>query len=120
MVPGFFLPYLSPHFKEGSYAHIAEQCERAVPALGDRVYSVSFVRGGTFWIATVGKHLRGRKPMRRKQAGQWRDIFDSALVLAIFPGDPYIVVTCPGGNSCFRGTRIYTNPRGVQLFVMEG
>jgi hypothetical protein len=119
MIPGFFVPYLSPEFKEASYAHIAEQCERAVPAVGDRVYSVSFVRGGTLWTATVGEHLRGRKPMRRKQAGQWRDIFDSALVLAIFPGDPYVVVTCPGGNSRFRGTRIYVIPREVELFVVK-
>ena len=121
MAPRFFLPYLSQEAEEASFAHIARQCERTVPAPGARVYSISFERGGITWIATVGEQLRGRKPIRvkRKETGQWRDIRDTALVLAIFPGEPYIVVTRPGSNSHFRGTKVYATPTGVWLFSLE-
>ena len=121
MAPRFFLPYLSRESEEASFAHLAQQCERAVPAPGARVCSISFERSGITWIARVGERLRGRKPIRfkRKETGQWRDIRDTALVLAIFPGEPYIVVTYPGGNSHFRGNRLYATPTGVELFSLE-
>ena len=121
MARRFFIPYLSPEMEEASFAHIAGQCERAVPAPGARVYSISFERGGITWIATVGEQLRGRKPIRfkRQETGQWRDIRDTALVLAILPGEPYIVVTYPGSNSHFRGNRFYANPTGVELFSLD-
>ena len=121
MAPRFFIPYLSPEIEEASFAQIAQQCERAVPAPGARVYSISFDRGGITWIATVGEQLRGRKPIRfkRKDTGRWRDIRDTALVLAVLPGEPYIVVTYPGSNSHFRGHRVYAIPTGVELFSLE-
>jgi hypothetical protein len=121
MAPRFFLPYLSPESEEASFAHLAKQCERAIPAPGAGVYSISFERGGTTWIATVGEQLRGRKPIRvkRNETGQWRHIRDTASVLAIFPGEPYIVVTHPGSNSHFRGTRVYATSTGVELFSLE-
>jgi hypothetical protein len=113
-MPAFFLPHCPVEHQEGSYAHIAKGCECDVPPEGKRVFSIGFEHGGIVWIATVGKNLRGRK---HKEDGRWRDIRDTALVLAIFPGEPYCVVIYPGSNSHFRGMRIYAIPTGVALFA---
>jgi hypothetical protein len=98
---------------------MAKGCECDVPPIGKRAFSISFEHGGIVWIATVGKNLRGRKSIlvKHKETGRWRDIHDTALVLAIFPGEPYCVVTYPGSNSHFRGMRIYAIPTGVALFA---
>jgi hypothetical protein len=98
---------------------MAKGSECDVPPIGKRVFSISFEHGGIVWIATVGRNLRGRKPVliKHKETGRWRDIRDTALVLAIFPGEPYCVVTYPGSNSHFRGMRIYAIPTGVGLFA---
>jgi hypothetical protein len=118
-MPAFFLPHCPVEHQEGSYAHMAKGCECDVPPIGKRAFSISFEHGGIVWIATVGKNLRGRKSIlvKHKETGRWRDIHDTALVLAIFPGEPYCVVTYPGSNSHFRGMRIYAIPTGVALFA---
>jgi hypothetical protein len=88
--PPFFLPFLPPELAEDAYAHMAEKCEKIAPDPRGRVYSVSFVHEGVVWVATVGKHLKGHRRGHRTTA---RLIKDPAMVLAIFPGTPYTIVT---------------------------
>jgi hypothetical protein len=86
----FFLPFLPPELAEASYAHIAERCDKIAPRPGDRVYSISFAHGRVVWVATVGKLLKGYRTGHRATPSF---IEDPAMVLAIFPGTPYCVVT---------------------------
>ena len=115
-MPAFFLPHCPSEFEEESYAHIAKRCDRKVPPIDRRIYSISFEHGGIVWTATVGEHLRGRKSVnvRNKETVQWQ-IDDPALILAIFPTVPYCVVTYSSAKSHF-GQIFYATPRGVELF----
>ena len=88
--PLFFLPFLPSELAEASYAHMAEKCDKIAPGPRGRVYSISFVHERVVWVATVGKHLKGHRPSHR---GTARLIEDPAMVLAIFPGTPYTIVT---------------------------
>jgi hypothetical protein len=88
--PLFFLPFLPPELVEASYAHMAEKCATIPPGPGGRVYSISFVHQGVVWVATVGKRLKGQTPGNGPLATL---IEDPAMVLAIFPGNPYWIVT---------------------------
>jgi hypothetical protein len=88
--PLFFLPFLPPELAEASYAYMADKCQQIAPGPGGRVYSISFVHQRVVWVATVGKRLRGRRPEHKATA---RLIEDPAMVLAIFPGTPYCIVT---------------------------
>ena len=67
-----------------------------------RIYSITFVHDGEEWTATVGEQLRGIKHRVTRSKGQQLErttpISDAAMVLAIFPGAPYIVVTDKGIN----------------------
>ena len=93
---------------------MAQACDREVPPIGKRIYSISFEHDGILWTATVGEHLRGRKSVRGKEAVEWH-IGDPALVLAIFPRVPYCIMTYSNGKSHF-GSVFYATPRGVELF----
>ena len=110
--PLFFLPFLPPELAEASYAHMAEKCEKITPGPRGRVYSISFVHERVVWVATVGKHLKGHRPRHRATA---RLIEDPAMVLAIFPGTPYTIVTdalhATGSNfqNIFFGTPVEVN-----------
>jgi hypothetical protein len=116
--PLFFLPHQSREKQEASFAHMAAGLNRTVPAIGERVYSISFDSDGSLWVATVGEHLRGRKPIlvqgKNIGWGPWFD--DPSLVLAIFPGAPYIVVTLPNVHSHFRDQAFGATPFGITLF----
>jgi hypothetical protein len=124
-LPVFFLRHELPELQEVSYARIAQKCEQIVPPLGERVYSISFDSDGTLWVATVGKHLRGRKPVlvRRKRSGEWGPWFDDAAsVLAIFPGVPCCVVTDGGYSSTGShfGNPFYATAIGTEFFSLQG
>ncbi|HEY6764379.1 MAG TPA: hypothetical protein VI386_06375 [Candidatus Sulfotelmatobacter sp.] len=88
--PLFFLPFLPRELAEASYAYMAEKCDKIAPGPGGRVYSISFVHQRVVWVATVGKRLKGHRPGHRATASL---IEDPAMVLAIFPGTPYCIVT---------------------------
>jgi hypothetical protein len=88
--PLFFLPFLPPGLAEAYYAHMAEKCDRIAPGPRGRVYSISFVNERVVWVATVGKHLKGHRSGHRTKESL---IEDPALVLALFPGSPYTIVT---------------------------
>jgi hypothetical protein len=116
--PEFFLPPTSHEGEEAAFNHMANGLNRPVPALGDRVYSISFESDGTLWVATVGERLKGRKPrlVKGKNIG-WEVWFDDpALVLAIFPPVPYFVVVLPDIHSHFRDQAFAATPIGIERF----
>lgn len=95
--PQFFVPAATPDNQESVYASFAKWCGRAVPSLERRVYSITFVHNGDEWTATVGESLSGRRFRTVRSRGvkleREQPVSDSAIVLAIFPGVPYMVVT---------------------------
>jgi hypothetical protein len=122
--PVFFLPHRAADLSEESFAQIAKICNRPVPPVGERVYSISFEHDGTLWIATVGEKLKGRKPVpvKHKRTGEWGPWFDDpALVLCIFPGKPHVVFTYGGSSSMggHFGNAFFETPKpmGVTLFA---
>jgi hypothetical protein len=116
MPPLFFLPFLPPELAEASYAHIAQRCDKIAPGPENRVYSMSFVHERVVWVATVGKRLKGQRLGHRVTA-RW--IEDPAMVLAIFPGTPYCIVTdalrTPGSN--FKNI-LFGTPTEVEFFSL--
>jgi hypothetical protein len=117
--PEFFLPATSHIDEETALAYMANGLNRPVPAMGERVYSISFESDGTLWRATVGERMKGRKPKlaKGKKVG-WEDWWfdDTALVLAIFPPVPYFVVVFPDVHSHFRDDAFAATPIGTTLF----
>jgi hypothetical protein len=99
-IPEFFVPAATPENQEQVYAEFARRVGRKVPSLAERVYSIEYRHDGIDWTATVGKPLRGTKTeTRRSKHGvteRQQPVSDPAIALAIFPGDPYIVVTNQG------------------------
>jgi hypothetical protein len=115
-MPAFFLPHCPFESEEVAYAYMAEGCDRQVPPIGRRIYSISLERESVFWTATVGEHMRGRKSVKGQGTVEW-DIGDPALVLAIFPRDPYCVVTYSSGKSQF-GRMFFATPSRIELFSL--
>lgn len=95
-IPPFFVP--SPPAKsdsqEEAFADLAKMANRAVPER--RIYSIN-VHDGEEWTATVGERLRGVRRLTTRVRGKKKEVTsalsDDAIVMAIFPGDPYKVVT---------------------------
>jgi hypothetical protein len=81
----FFLPVTTEDEYEQRYAQLARFAGASVPAPEARLWSVQWQQDGEVWEATVGELLVRVKPAPRVQ--------DSAAVMAIFPGDPYLIVT---------------------------
>lgn len=96
-VPTFFVPAATPETQEGIYAEFARWCGRALPSPEERVYSITFIHDGEEWTATVGQTMTGTRQVSRRVRGQkvqqTETRSDPARVLAIFPGDPFMVVT---------------------------
>ena len=99
--PQFFvptvIPEVTPDNQESVYAELARWCGRAVPSPERRVYSITFVHDGERWTATVGESLRGKRTRTTRSRGtrveREQSVSDPAVVLAIFAGIPYMVVT---------------------------
>jgi hypothetical protein len=94
----FFVPAATPDNEESVYASFAEWCHCPVPSRDRRIHSITYVHDGEEWTATVGKRLEGIRLHKTRRGGRKnveRDIplSDPAVVLAIFPGSPYMVVT---------------------------
>ena len=102
--PSFFLPAATPDNQESVYSDLAQWCHRSVPSLDRRIYSITYTHDGEEWTATVGERLHGTRRRttrsRGKRIEQVQPVSDPAIVLAIFPGDPFVVVTNHriGGN----------------------
>jgi hypothetical protein len=95
--PAFFVPAATPENLESVYADFAKMCRSAVPPVEQRIYSITYTHDGEDWTATVGKNLTGvrHKTSRVKGVKVEREerLSDPALVLAIFTGNPFFVVT---------------------------
>jgi hypothetical protein len=107
---------------EDAFSRLAALCQRPVPPVNDRVRRIRFVHDGEEWIASVGERLRGEKVRTKRDKRGRREtrspISDPATVLAIFPGDPYLVVTDKGAGSGSHWTNPFMAgiPASVQKF----
>jgi hypothetical protein len=81
----FFMPVTSEDEYEQRFAELARFAGASVPVPEARLWSVQWEHHGEVWEATVGELLVRVTPGPRVQ--------DSAAVMAIFPGDPYLIVT---------------------------
>lgn len=95
--PAFFVPAASAETQEQVFDEFAKWCGISAPPLERRIYSIVFSHDGEVWIATVGESLRGERTRTTKARGQkverTTQVSDPAVVLAIFPGSPVMVVT---------------------------
>jgi hypothetical protein len=94
----FFLPRASDDEQaERLYDALAEfaGCEPAPP--GRRVHSIAFPHDGARWVAEVGAELTGQRRTQQLRRGELiertEELSSSSLVLAVYPGTPYVVVT---------------------------
>jgi hypothetical protein len=93
----FFVPAATDDERERIYGEFAKWCGTVIPDPGKRIYSITYVHDGTEWTAQVGETLRGTYIKRTRSKGHLIERTlrksDPATVLAIFSGDPYMVVT---------------------------
>jgi hypothetical protein len=122
--PQFFVPHAEPGTHEEAYAELARFAGRRALPLGQRIYAITYVHDGEEWTAQVGERLRGHTiadpRARAKYRRIERPVSDAAMVLAIFPGTPYIVVTDGGvvgvTRSAWENPFLAGQPRSVALF----
>ena len=103
--PQFFIPEVHHDLWEDRLRSLASLAMRAVPEPSERIYSITFMHGSEKWTATVGQQLQGIrettvKPGKNRKPPQ--HLTDDAIVLAIFHGSPFVVIT----NKDMDGTRI--------------
>jgi hypothetical protein len=122
-VPEFFLPAALPDKAEAYYEDAAKFCNCAAPSFEKRIYSIVFSHDGVLWTATVGETLKGigtrTRRIRGKKVEQEMHHSDGATVLAIFAGNPYIVMTnegLAGGFGQFANPFLAGEPRSVTYF----
>jgi len=93
----FNLPGVAAEDLEERYSEYARFCSASVPEPSERIQSITFIHNGEEWTATVGEKLRGTKTETRRRRGERVEVTsplsDDATVLAIFPGEPYKVMT---------------------------
>lgn len=96
-MPSFFVPEASDDQAEQTYEALAAFAGRAPLPVERRIYEIVWMHDGEEWTATVGATLRGSLTKTKTVRGARREVTQrlssSARVLAIFPGDPYLVVT---------------------------
>jgi hypothetical protein len=111
-MPKFFIPNLPAEAYEKLYAELAHLARTAVPEPAKRIFSIRFPHDGVDWTATVGQTLSGSKTKTMGRGTSKREVTqptsDSAMVLAIFPGHPFIVHTDSGLSHQSRST--WCNP----------
>ena len=100
----FEIPGYAPDQYEDVLIAYAQICSEfmgrrvQVPAPSELRRSITFQEeDGSEWTAAVGQTLRGEKTERRQVSGRMKDVTaslsNSATVMAIFPGDPALVIT---------------------------
>lgn len=93
----FFVPDETPENQEAVYSDFARLCQREVLEPNLRIYSIVFVLHGIEWTATVGKRLQGTQKVsshsNSRKVERLSTVSDPAIVLAIFQGNPFKVVT---------------------------
>ena len=96
--PQFFVPDVPDESNESAwYQILAAFAQQPVPPERERVYSISYTHNGEEWTSTVGETSRGFRQRTIGRGAKKREaidrLADPAKVLAIFPGNPYFVVT---------------------------
>ncbi len=125
--PPFLVPDETPETQESVFADLARIAQSPVPPLAERIYSITYLHDGEEWTATVGESLRGisRKITRSKGKKKERPfpVADPAIVLAIFPGVSYIVVTNHGFprnvGSAWVNPFLAGQPKSVTRFLAQ-
>ena len=125
--PDFFVPAATTETQEQVFTDFAKWCGIAVPPAERRVYSIVFGHDGETWIATVGESLHGTRTrtstVRKQKVERTTQISDPAIVLAIFPGSPFMVVTNHNivGNVGSRWANPFLagQPKSVTYFVVK-
>lgn len=97
-MPRFFVPHTNnPDEADQAYRRLAELAGSPALPLAERIFEITFLHDAVEWTARVGRTLHGSRTVRRRRSGRMVDLVerkhDSATVLAIFPGNPYLVVT---------------------------
>jgi hypothetical protein len=122
--PSFFVPAATAEMQESVYAGFAKWCEREVPVLANRIFSIAYTHNGEDWEATVGKTLRGTKYVTRRVNGKKverrQPLSDPAVVLAIFAGSPFLVVTNHNVGSKWVNPFLVGEPRSITYFTSAG
>src|SRR5690348_13946334 len=101
----FFLPVTAEGEYEQRYVELARFAGASVPVPEARLWSVQWEHDGEVWEATVGELLVRVKPTPRVQ--------DSASVMSIFPGTPYLIVTSAQPLTSLRSS--WHNPVSVNV-----
>jgi hypothetical protein len=94
--PPFFVPQSPGESDETCYTALAAFAQRPVPPLSERVYAIAYTHNGEHWVSTVGETSRGTRTVGRGKKARTKPIADGSTILAIFPGNPYMVVTDKG------------------------
>jgi hypothetical protein len=108
----FFLPGVLANKQEEAYSALAKLAGRPTPSADSRIYSITYRHDGGEWTATVGEKLRGHTVAdpraRAKKRRTEKPLGDSAVVVAIFPGVPFLVFTDSGHGAGSRSA--WENP----------
>ncbi len=123
-IPSFFVPNTTSETEEAVLADLAAFAGQSTPEARRRVYSITYTHDREEWTATVGRTLRGinqrTSRLRGRVVQRKHRVSDSAIVLAIFPGSPYVVVTNarPIGNvpSAWNNPFYVGRPQSVSYF----
>jgi hypothetical protein len=121
--PSFFIPSIDPVKQEELYADLAKWSNCVIPDPTKRIYSITFFHDSEEWTATVGKSLRGMRNYitrsRGKNIPHRKFLNDSAVVWAIFAGNPFRVVTDQGftaRSSIWANPFLVGNPNAIVYF----
>ncbi len=123
--PRFFLPNTESDKREEGYKQIADWLQRPIPER--RVYAITYEHDSDYWTATIGERLKGSRTVRvrplRLHKERTEKLEDPAMVVAIFPGAPYLVVTDSGVSygqrSGWENPFLAGNPISVTYFSAE-
>lgn len=96
-VPVFFVPGATSEDQESRFEELARFARQMVPPVAERIYAIAYSHNGEKWTAVVGETSRGVSSRTSRSKGRTIErttrLSDPATVLAIFPGNPYVVVT---------------------------
>ncbi|MBP1135654.1 hypothetical protein JOE31_001886 [Arthrobacter sp. PvP023] len=94
----FFIPDVEPDKQEEMYETFAAMCRMRPLPDGQRIQSITWDKTPVeTWTAEIGKPLSGTRQKVTGRGATRREstdrLVDQATVLAIFSGNPYMVVT---------------------------
>lgn len=117
--PQFFVPLVPSEDHEKCYQDMAKAIGQAAPALGKRVYSITFTHNGETWTATVGETLVGSaiksRRVRGKKVEREIQLRNHSTVMAIFPGLPFHVWH-DGASNVWANPFLTVEPRSITYF----